>query len=41
MYAYLVRNTWSGYGSLPAGSNGLEPHGVDNMIFTSFRYYLP
>jgi len=41
MYAYLTRNAWSGYGGLPAGSNGLGPHGIDNMIFTSFRYYLP
>ena len=41
MYAYLTRNTWAGYGGLPAGSNGLAPHGIDNMIFTSFRYYLP
>ncbi len=40
-YSYVTRNTWSGYGGLPAGSNGLEPHGIDNMIFTSFRYYLP
>jgi hypothetical protein len=32
-YSYLTRNTWSGtYG---------EPHGVENMFFTSFRYYLP
>ena len=21
--------------------HGLEPHGLDNMVFTSFRYYLP
>ncbi|MGA2856545.1 MAG: hypothetical protein ABSE40_06720 [Candidatus Sulfotelmatobacter sp.] len=41
MYSYLTRNTWAGYGGLPAGTNGLEPHGIDNMIFTSFRYYLP
>ncbi len=33
-YSYVTRNTWSG-----ASSN--EPHGIDNMIFTSFRYYLP
>jgi hypothetical protein len=26
-------NTWSGVGG--------EPHGLDGMIFTSFRYYLP
>jgi len=32
-YSYVTRNTWSG--------DGLEPHGIDNMIFTSFRYYLP
>jgi hypothetical protein len=32
-YAYLTRNAWSGVGG--------QPHGVDNMIFTSFRYYLP
>jgi hypothetical protein len=41
MYSYVTRNTWSGYGGLPAGSNGLDPHGIDNMVFTSFRYYLP
>jgi len=40
-YSYVTRNTWSGNGGLPKGSNGLEPHGIDNMIFTSFRYYLP
>ncbi len=32
-YSYVTRNTWSGVGG--------EPHGIDNMIFTSFRYYLP
>jgi len=32
-YSYVVRNTWSGVGG--------EPHGVENMFFTSFRYYLP
>lgn len=33
-YSYVDRQAWSGV-------NGLEPHGIDNMIFTSFRYYLP
>jgi hypothetical protein len=33
-YSYVVRNTWS-------GAAGNEPHGIDNMFFTSFRYYLP
>jgi hypothetical protein len=32
-YAYINRNTWSG--------SGIEPHGLDSMVFTSFRYYLP
>lgn len=32
-YSYVVRNTWAGTGG--------EPHGIDNMFFTSFRYYLP
>jgi hypothetical protein len=32
-YSYVTRNTWSG--------DGREPHGIDNMIFASFRYYLP
>jgi hypothetical protein len=33
-YSYVTRNTWS-------GANGLQPHGIDGMIFSSFRYYLP
>src|SRR5579864_9849170 len=32
-YSYITRNTWSG--------KGIEPHGIDGMVFTSFRYYLP
>ncbi len=32
-YSYVTRSTWSG--------KGLEPEGLDNMFFTSFRYYLP
>jgi hypothetical protein len=34
-YSYVVRNTWSG------AKYPNEPQGVDNMVFTSFRYYLP
>jgi hypothetical protein len=34
-YSYVTRNAWSG------ASSPNEPHGIDNMIFTSFRYYLP
>jgi hypothetical protein len=33
-YSYATRNTWS-------ANTGGDPHGVDNMFFTSFRYYLP
>jgi hypothetical protein len=33
-YSYLTRNAWS-------GASSAEPHGIDNMVFTSFRYYLP
>ena len=32
-YSYVIRNTWEGVGG--------APNAVDNMIFTSFRYYLP
>jgi hypothetical protein len=34
-YAYVTRNAWSG------SSSPNEPHGIDGMVFTSFRYYLP
>jgi hypothetical protein len=32
--SYVNRQTWS-------GKNGLGPNGLDAMVFTSFRYYLP
>jgi len=32
-YSYVTRNTWAGTGG--------TPHGIDNLVFTSFRYYLP
>jgi FKBP-type peptidyl-prolyl cis-trans isomerase len=38
-YSYIDRNTWSGVGAT-AGSTA-DPHGIDNMVFTSMRYYLP
>jgi hypothetical protein len=38
-YAYSLRQGWSG---LPvSGPNGVGAKGVDNMFWTSFRYYLP
>lgn len=45
-YSYAVRHTWQGVG-LPAnpvtGTSAVpgSPEAVDNMWFTSFRYYLP
>ncbi|HVI07837.1 MAG TPA: hypothetical protein VND65_06035 [Candidatus Binatia bacterium] len=32
-FSYLDRSVWGGVGG--------APHGIDGMIFTSFRYYLP
>jgi len=34
-FSYVTRNAWSGTGTPN------EPHGIDGMLFTSFRYYLP
>jgi len=33
-FSYITRQTWS-------GKTGIEPHGVEGMVFSSFRYYLP
>jgi hypothetical protein len=38
-YSYLVRHTWEGIG--PITGLGFSPKAIDNMWFTSFRYYLP
>jgi hypothetical protein len=44
-YSYVTRQTWSGATATPtvgtATFGALTPQGIDNMIFTSFRYYLP
>lgn len=32
-YSYVTRNSWAGTGG--------TPHGIENLVFTSFRYYLP
>jgi len=34
-YSYVIRDAWTG----SSGANA--PHGIDNLILTSFRYYLP
>jgi hypothetical protein len=33
-YSYLTKSGWS-------GATGIAPKAVDNMLFTSFRYYIP
>ena len=38
-YSMIRRDLWSGATS--TANPGAGAHGVDNMIFTSFRYYLP
>lgn len=45
-YSYVVRHTWQGAGAPPnpvtgAGAIPGSPKAIDNMYFTSFRYYLP
>jgi len=39
-YSYLVKNTWSGNNNTPANV-GVQPKAIENMVLTSFRYYLP
>ena len=40
-YSYVTRQTWSGVGPAGAGQPGVTPEGLDGMVYTSFRYYLP
>jgi uncharacterized small protein (DUF1192 family) len=40
-YSYVTRQTWSGVGPSGPGAPGVTPEGLDSMVFTSFRYYLP
>ena len=44
-YSYLVRTAWVGYGAPPyttlPPSSTTAPKAIENMWFTSFRYYLP
>ena len=37
-YSYVTRETWVGVAG--TGTSG-SPSGLDNMVYTSFRYYLP
>jgi hypothetical protein len=41
-YSYFYRNSWSGVFTPATGPKvSGQPHAVDNMVWTSFRYYLP
>jgi hypothetical protein len=40
-YSYIAKVGWSGTGGVATGSAAISPKGIDNMVFTSFRYYLP
>jgi hypothetical protein len=42
-YSYLTKSGWSGNNSTPPAAPGpsVSPKAVDNMIWTSFRYYIP
>jgi len=40
-YSYIYKVGWSGSGGLAAGAPAVSPKAVDNMVETSFRYYLP
>ncbi len=40
-YSYLTKTAWSGVGTKVPAPPGANPTATDNMIFTSFRYYLP
>ena len=42
-YSYVTKTGWSGNNSTPpaAPGVGVSPKAVDNMIWTSFRYYIP
>jgi hypothetical protein len=39
-YSYFSRNAWSGNNGV-ATAVGVSPKAVDNMVWTSFRYYIP
>ncbi len=39
-YSYFTKSGWSGNNNV-AGAVGISPKAVDNMVITSFRYYIP
>jgi len=39
-YSYVTKTGWSGNNNVPANP-GISPKAVDNMVLSSFRYYIP
>src|SRR6266851_811973 len=39
-YSYITKTGWSGNNNVPKAI-GVSPKAMDNMLFTSFRYYIP
>jgi hypothetical protein len=39
-YSYFWKSGWSGNNNVPTAF-GISPKAVDNMVWTSFRYYIP
>src|SRR5271165_6319365 len=40
-YSYISKFGWSGNGGLTTGQTPISPNSGANMVFTSFRFYLP
>jgi len=40
-YSYVYKVGWSGSGGVAPGASAIAPKAIDNMVWTSFRYYLP
>jgi TolA-binding protein len=40
-YSYLTKVAWTGFGLKLPAPPGASPTAIENMVFTSFRYYLP
>lgn len=39
--SYFIRYDWNGVGNATGVGTSGAPHGTDNMVFTSLRYYIP
>jgi hypothetical protein len=43
LYSYLTKEAWTGLSSATVGASTTveNPKATNNMVYTSFRYYLP